>query len=597
MENSTRQVVLKDVQIDGYKRMKEILCYRSCVINTSPLGAGKTILTLKYAAETNSNLFIVAPLTVHETWKRECRKYGVDYVDIITYDKLRGRGRSREGTSCSGFLERKAIFSHSLDRDEYFYYPTEELEKYIEFGTLFVFDECHKIKNVNSIQHRAACKIVEAARGSASRCIFLSGSIADKKIFTLSICRYLFLTQETRLGNLNSGGLSDVYNLAIGVNKKLANKIAKSYHDPEDVLFELYVKIIRPIFSFYCPMGNSELKDFKNGKYNIENENYDDAVDALRDAMKNHTEWRSRFRTITKSLVLLEKIKLHKIYKLALGTLNADSNNKVCIFLWYNDHVGDMIDFFDGKYTLAVLCGATKSSDRQNAIDHFNQENNKCRVIISTTQTGGTGVSLDDTSGNYPRTAYCTPSYFSSDLYQLSGRICRANTKSVSTLRVVYGNRTDEQYLIKSLSDKGNIMLKFLGYGKNIVDIPGSFGSYNEPKERENEYETKPKVELKVILSDESKVELEETLEENLEEVLSDESEVELDEPLDENLEEVLSDESEVELDEPLEEKLPYEPEGKYERENKIDNFTLAAQGRNIAECEVSEDLLKKLLG
>lgn len=62
-------------------------------------------------------------------------------------------------------------------------------------------------------------------------------------------------------------------------------------------------------------------------------------------------------------------------------------------------------------------------------------------VIIMTSKSGGTGIDLDDTTGDAPRTLiYVTPDYSGIQLQQTLGRVSRRNTKSPSKAIMVYTN-------------------------------------------------------------------------------------------------------------------------------------------------------------
>ncbi|MGH2639927.1 MAG: helicase-related protein, partial [Rhabdochlamydiaceae bacterium] len=68
-------------------------------------------------------------------------------------------------------------------------------------------------------------------------------------------------------------------------------------------------------------------------------------------------------------------------------------------------------------------------------------QSGEVQVVLTTPQSGGTGLSLDDTSGNKPRTAVIMTSPFSaSDFIQMPGRIHRLTTKSKSEVKLLSTN-------------------------------------------------------------------------------------------------------------------------------------------------------------
>lgn len=80
---------------------------------------------------------------------------------------------------------------------------------------------------------------------------------------------------------------------------------------------------------------------------------------------------------------------------------------------------------------------ATKTADaKKKAMERF--QAGKTRVLIATVQSGGTGINLDDTTGEHPRTVIMmTPPFTANDMAQAIGRVHRLNTKSESRVRGV----------------------------------------------------------------------------------------------------------------------------------------------------------------
>lgn len=80
---------------------------------------------------------------------------------------------------------------------------------------------------------------------------------------------------------------------------------------------------------------------------------------------------------------------------------------------------------------------ATKTPDaKKKAMEKFQAA--KTKLMIATVQSGGTGINLDDTTGERPRTVIMmTPPFTANDMAQAIGRVHRLNTKSNSRVRGV----------------------------------------------------------------------------------------------------------------------------------------------------------------
>lgn len=85
------------------------------------------------------------------------------------------------------------------------------------------------------------------------------------------------------------------------------------------------------------------------------------------------------------------------------------------------------------------LHGGVTPKKRLQAMNDF--QAGKGRVIIATVESGGTGINLDDTAGDKPRTLLMMTAPFSAvDNVQAAGRVHRLKTKSASRIRYLFGD-------------------------------------------------------------------------------------------------------------------------------------------------------------
>ncbi len=84
--------------------------------------------------------------------------------------------------------------------------------------------------------------------------------------------------------------------------------------------------------------------------------------------------------------------------------------------------------------------GATKTAaQKKKAMEAF--QSGKARVILATIESGGTGVNLDDTVGDKPRTTVVvTPPFSAVSNVQLAGRTWRLNTQSDAKIRHIFAD-------------------------------------------------------------------------------------------------------------------------------------------------------------
>lgn len=99
-----------------------------------------------------------------------------------------------------------------------------------------------------------------------------------------------------------------------------------------------------------------------------------------------------------------------------------------------------------------------KNKNVKSKLKNFNT--GKAQVFLTTPQSGGTGINLDDTVGNSPRSAIVMTAPFSANEYcQMIGRINRLNTKSDAKVISLYSN-TEVDDWNKNISQ---VKLKTLG--------------------------------------------------------------------------------------------------------------------------------------
>ncbi len=472
--------------------MKDILLNSPTVINASPLGSGKTVMTIALSDETGLPLIVVSPLTVKNIWIRECEKYGSVLLETMSYASLRG------GTD--------GILNHGLlRRCKGSYWATEKLVALIRDGVIFVFDECQRLKNMHAIQHKAACAIVKAIKlhSSSSRAIFLSGSVFDKERFSYAVFRYLGLTEcqyPVKFIKFNphlnkATGLADVYEICRKIDPKKADRIYKwqklDKKTAESICFQLYTEILVKELSFHIDAPEIAVgKDYKNGFYNVDNnEQVKIAMNKLRRAITQVTvegfKENITMSKVTNALVSLEEAKVPTVIRLVKETLTSDPKAKVIIFYWYNKVT--LLPLYDAfvEYSPMYLYGDVKEDMRAKIVQSFQSPDTKNRLLIVNARTGGTGLSLDDTHGDYRRYVYCVPSYFFIDMFQCAGRVYRQTTKSVPVFRVVYTRmESEESKIMASLAEKTGNTKKALGYSDNIrVEFPGEYEDYYEPTE------------------------------------------------------------------------------------------------------------------
>jgi len=175
-----------DFQRNHIDKIKKIFTRNYVALDTSETGCGKTITTLKIAAEQGKDLFIVCPMSAMSSWYRiiEALDLMGKVLTVVNYDRLRNgkwfdvrsyiRKKNINYNDKSGFwskikstvcpyLKKTTTNDNSVKRIEY--------DWNLPPNVLLVLDEAHKSKNRNTQNS----KLMVEARDH----IYRSGDISD----------------------------------------------------------------------------------------------------------------------------------------------------------------------------------------------------------------------------------------------------------------------------------------------------------------------------------------------------------------------------------------------------------------------------------
>jgi SNF2 family DNA or RNA helicase len=142
-----------------------------------------------------------------------------------------------------------------------------------------------------------------------------------------------------------------------------------------------------------------------------------------------------------------EFLKVQAITEMADDLL--EEGQHVAIFVCFRDTLDRLAEKF--PYASLVF-GEQDAEHRKQCIERF--QSNQNRVIISTIQAGGVGISLHDLQGNAPRTALICPTYSAVDLKQALGRIHRNGAKTPCLQRILFAAGTVEERVRRKVQKK-----------------------------------------------------------------------------------------------------------------------------------------------
>ena len=125
-----------------------------------------------------------------------------------------------------------------------------------------------------------------------------------------------------------------------------------------------------------------------------------------------------------------------------------DQGKSVVIFVNFKDTAQALTEQLD---CLSII-GGQNQYQRQSQIDDFMLDEK--RIIVVNIAAGGTGLSLHDTQGLYPRVSLISPTFSAKDHLQALGRIHRNGAKSHALQKILVAAGSVEETVVKSITAK-----------------------------------------------------------------------------------------------------------------------------------------------
>lgn len=459
------EVVLMSHQVVPYANVENAIRNMTAVLMVGPTGSGKTIIGIKLAKKFNMILFVLAPASLEDNWTNEAKKYGMELV-FISYTRLAGK---------SGKISHPYLRCTNGD-----FYVTDELKNLVSRRVLVIFDESQNIKKTTSLCSQACYTFSRYIRqvNNGSRLLITSAMPFDKVEFAESVFKQMAIIQQKQLLEYRVAEneyILEGYGFEEAVaycNKINPDKMAQLYPDHisatsvRTALFDMLVDIVKVRAIFTMPRPPIMAKFLPEAHYyNVpvdERSEIERAIAALQVAARPNGDngaiaiTGSNMGRITKALLRVERSKIKLIERQAKKILEGTINDKVIIYLWYNENVDTLLNAL-AKWNPLRCDGEVIPKKRAAYIKLFQRPDNQYRLIIAKPTAMGVGISLDDRDGRYQRHILINPNFHFDKIHQASGRAYRVTTKSDSRCTLCYVKNTQEYNIITALSKKPEV--------------------------------------------------------------------------------------------------------------------------------------------
>lgn len=485
----SKEIKLFEYQKPHCENIIKSLKTKKSYIDCSTMGTGKTVMALYIAKKLKLDIFVICPVSMKEVWKSTANKYEINIIDTISYQTLRGV-KGKKISHKYLIREDKKIIRNGKDTNITIYEPTKILTSIIEKGILCIFDEIQNVKNKTA--QAISCSTITSNIKGRSRIALLSATPIDKMEQIGNVYKMMGilkvneeLTTSGSFGkDFEYSGLQKIIDLSnkidiqktkeiineSGINTKSGCKIA--YRIMTEILKDEYINIaIKP--------KSEEIKsDIKDGEYNLSNTYRDElqrGIELIQSSIRmkdNRIEKIDNMSGVTVGMHMIEKVKMKIITRLVRNKMK-ETRRKVIIYVNYKDSINTLKTKLK-EYKPLILDGSTKQNDRTDIINKFNYANSKYRLLIANMKVGGTGISLHDTDGRYPRTMYIIPTYSIMELHQATGRVNRAGNKSQPEIRFIY-SKLKECSLLNALARKKQVLKEASTKEEQDIIFPGEY--------------------------------------------------------------------------------------------------------------------------
>lgn len=527
------EIVLDEDQFKNVQRINSILNQHSICYDTSKSGAGKTRMCCyickfrcvkRIIVVCNNNLQI-------NLWKSYKEVYDLPFVNILTYDNLRG---SKNLIMYNG---REMLPHYLLYKVNDEYYPTEIFMSWVSEGLALIGDEFHSIKNKSG--KRSAFKAL-----SSFITIFNFNYNVPVKSFTYFISMTPFDKEEHCVNSaLTCGvipfeplfdeiskrpyGLSFLYNYCKNIDPINTQKIWGMYDVTEKNAEEITYKLIVGVFLrhvssftrnsnrgylskqsiyyayFSVPEEAHRLMRIALSMINANKTKCDDIESLIINSFNNEEDTTQQtcqpqqildidsynFSCITNGngnplrqrngiipgIITIHSIKTYFIIlDFVTQIFNQIPNSKVVVFLNYKESINIIMRFL-AMYNPVKITGDVECTEekRIQIMNKFNEPNLESRLLIIISQIGSDSIELDDKHGSFPRVGLAFPDFYYSKYFQCPGRFHRRNSMSNSLFFFCLINSYDysEESVENSIIEKSKVMEETL---QNNEIIPPS---------------------------------------------------------------------------------------------------------------------------
>ena len=437
---------LLEPQFKHVQTLVDSLYLNGHAVDMSETGTGKTYAAAAVIREMNRPFAVICPKSVIHQWEKILKIFNLKAVTVINYEKI-GRGNTkhmrwrRMPDPVRPFVEN----------------ATAELPQFtFPKNTLVVVDEGHRCKGSNT----SNAWMLVALKLQEYKVLVSSATVATSP---LEMKAFGFLTDLHSLHNfrdfcrLHGAYLMPQYgSFAFNASSVEARdgmmRINEYLFDTSECASRMTVEDFGNSFPESHIVAEAYDLGSNSSKIQSVYDEMETELARLEEQAENYSE-----HIFAVMMEARRKAELCKVPLFVEMTEDLyDEGKSVVLFLNFTDSVNAVVNRLNNisklKDQIGYIVGGQTEKRRVADIHAF--QNDTKRIMVVNIAAGGTGVSLHDLNGKYPRASIISPNWSAYNMRQAMGRIWRLEGKTKSYQRVVYAAGCIEESICRRVQDK-----------------------------------------------------------------------------------------------------------------------------------------------
>jgi len=388
-------------QLPSIKRLAMALHTHNGALDCSDTGTGKTAVACGVARVLNRKLFVICPKNVMRPWKRLARRFKV-HCNVINYEMLR-----TGNTSWGHWGEQQARNGR--------WYKHFQYECLYSNERLFVFDECHRLKDYRTLN----CKMGIAALDQGYKVLGVSATAADNPLHMkfVGLLTNLIAHPSHFFGWMTQNGVrKGRWGMEFVGGRHYLSRIHERIFPARGV--RIRIRDLGPLFPQTTVISEAyNMPDVSDRINNVYEEMQ--AEIAKLEESKRKDRGACILTEMLRARQEVELLKVPTFVQMAEDGLAEGS--AVIVILNFTDSVQAVSRKL---HTMNTITGADNMDHRQRLIDRFNNDDED--IVVLNIKAGGLGIDLHGTTNGKPRLVLISPTWSGIDLKQALGRAHRA---------------------------------------------------------------------------------------------------------------------------------------------------------------------------